>query len=179
MGAIAKRYAKALLLYAEECHASSVVYQQMKALQHTLMQVPQLKKALDNPVLAKDEKKSLIEKAVGKEMHPVLQDFFNLIMDHKRENQLTFIVYSFIELYRNSKDIVKGKLTTAIPIPEQTEELFKEFVENASKKRVEFDVEVDKEILGGFILQIASMRMDASVSNQLKQIKKQLCEQNK
>ena len=47
-------------------------------------------------------------------------------------------------------------------------------VAQAVKGTVEFNVQVDKELLGGFILQLDNQRMDASVKGQLRQLKAEL-----
>ena len=44
---------------------------------------------------------------------------------------------------------------------------------------VEFDTKVDPALIGGFVLQIGTTRIDASVAGQLKRVKKQFIEKNK
>lgn len=179
MVTIAKRYAKALQMYAEECQAENAVYQQMLALQKTFQQMPHLGRTMNNPVVGKEEKRELLEEACGKDVHPVLQKFLNLIVKNKRENQLVFIVYSYIDLYHQKKNIIKGKLTTATPVTEDTLEKFKKLIKNPANGSVELDMDVNEDIIGGFILQVDSLRMDASVANQLQRIKKQINESNR
>ena len=47
-------------------------------------------------------------------------------------------------------------------------------VESRTQGTVEFQTEVDPEIIGGFILEYDTYRMDASIQNQLRQILTQL-----
>jgi len=47
-------------------------------------------------------------------------------------------------------------------------------VAQAVKGTVEFDLSVDEEILGGFILQLDNQRMDASVKGQLRKLRAEL-----
>lgn len=179
MGTIAKRYAKALLLYAKECHAETVIYQQMVALQQLYVQIPELGKTMTNPVISKKDKKQLLHEAVGKDTHPALLKFLDLMVDNKREEQLLFVVHSFIDMYRKSNNIIRGKLTTAFPVAPQDEERFRLFIQRISESHVEFETEIDKDICGGFILQLDSWQMDASVAHQLNLIRKQFDERNR
>ena len=63
---VSVRYAKALLAFAKENGKEDRVYAEVKALADHYAQLPKLKKAIENPVLAEDEKlKLLIEVAGG------------------------------------------------------------------------------------------------------------------
>ena len=41
-------------------------------------------------------------------------------------------------------------------------------------KKIDFETEVDPKLIGGFIVQIEDKRLDASISSQLKNIRKEL-----
>lgn len=174
IGSIAKRYGKALLAYATECSAEEDVYQQMFILCRTLMQVKELQRVLLNPMLGRDEKIDLLHKAVGGTLHPVSQRFVVMVFQQRRERYLLFILASFISLYRKEKNIYVGKLTTAIPLDKATEEHMRTMIRQTVKGSVEFDLHIDEEILGGFILQLDNQRMDASVKGQLRQMRAEL-----
>lgn len=177
IGIISKRYAKALLAYAVECKAEDEVYQQMLTLCHSFMQVKELQPALINPVIDNATKISLLRQAAGGSLHAVNERFIELVFNQHRDRYLLFIFHSFIGLYRKFKHIVVGKLTTAVPLDEQIEQRLQRMVANATGGSVvEFNVKVDEEIQGGFILQLDNLRMDASIKGQLQQMKKQLCE---
>jgi hypothetical protein len=72
LGNIAKRYAKALYLYATECKAEERVYEQAYALCHTMAHVPDLSRALLNPVVELPAKLSLLHNSVGGTMDDAL-----------------------------------------------------------------------------------------------------------
>lgn len=174
IGPIAKRYAKALLAYAIECKAEAEVYEQAFSLCRTLMQVKELQRAMLNPVLDRTAKVDLLRTASGGAFHPVCERFIGLLFQQRRERYLLFILASFISLYRREKEIYVGQLTTAVPLDKATEEHLRAMVAQAVKGSVEFDLSVDEEILGGFILQLDNQRMDASVKGQLRQLRAEL-----
>jgi len=80
----------------------------------------------------------------------------------------------FITLYRKQKNITRGKLTTASAVSSETEEKMKQMVESMTQGTVEFQTEVNPDIIGGFILEYDTYRMDASVKSKLNSILNQL-----
>ena len=87
---------------------------------------------------------------------------------------LQFMAHSYITLYRQQKNIIRGKLTTAVAVSEATEQRMRKMVESKTKGTVEFETEVNPDILGGFVLEYDTYRLDASVQNQLRQVLTQL-----
>lgn len=85
---------------------------------------------------------------------------------------------SYISLYRQQQNITRGKLITAVAVNTATEQKMKQLVESKTRGTVEFETEVNPDIIGGFILEYDTYRMDASVSSQLRTILKQLKHNN-
>lgn len=174
IGTISSRYAKALLRYALECKAEESVYQQALALSRTMMQVRELDKALLNPVLDKATKLSLLTEAAGGTLHEAFIRFIDLLFSHHRERHLLFVLHSFVGLYRRHQRIYVGQLTTAVPLDKPTEQHLRDMIAQAVKGTIEFDLHIDEDILGGFILQLDDRRLDASVKGQLRHLQKEL-----
>ena len=83
---------------------------------------------------------------------------------------LQFIANSYITLYRKQKNIIRGKLTTATAVKPEAEYKMRQMVESKTNGAVEFETEVNPDIIGGFILEYDTYRMDASIKNKLKTI---------
>ena len=77
---------------------------------------------------------------------------------------------SFVTLYRQQKNITRGRLITATAVSPETEAKMKQMVETKTQGTVEFQTEVDPDIIGGFILEYDTYRMDASVKSKLNSI---------
>ena len=87
---------------------------------------------------------------------------------------LQFMAASYITLYRKQKNIIRGKLITATAVDAQTEDKMRKMVEQRTQGTVEFKTEVNPDIIGGFILEYDTYRMDASVKTKLNAILTQL-----
>ena len=61
-------------------------------------------------------------------------------------------------------------MITAADVSLETVEKMKRMVENRTRGTVEFNTEVDKELIGGFVLEYDDYRMNASVKSKLRRI---------
>ena len=100
IGIVSKRYAKALYEYACENKKENVIYKEMQVLVNSYRQVEQLRHALDNPVLLREEKVKLLCKAAGEKVSNEYKRFVTLVLDERREKFMQFMAYSYIDLYR-------------------------------------------------------------------------------
>lgn len=178
LGSISKRYAKALLAYAIESEAEDIVYAEVQNLCLHLLKLPDLRDALENPVISEQEKLQLLYEASGGNVSVVFERFLRLVLQRRREHLLLFVMHSYTDLYRKKKNLYVGKLTTATAIDRKTEEYIRQQIEQNLKADIEFKSKTDPDIIGGFILQVDSFRVDASIAGQLKRIRKQFNEQN-
>ena len=97
-----------------------------------------------------------------------------LVLNEDREGTLQFIAASYITLYRKQKNITRGRLITATVVTPAIEQKMKQMVESNTQGTVEFQAEVNPDIIGGFILEYDTYRMDASVNTKLNSILTQL-----
>ena len=146
LGVISMRYAKALLKSSVQASLEEAVYADMQTLSQSYLQVPELRFTIDNPMLPKED----------------------------RENALQFMANSYITLYRKQRNITNGKLITAAAVSPDVEQKMRQMVEQNTKGVVEFQTEVNPDIIGGFILEYDTYRMDASVQSKLRSILTQL-----
>ena len=169
-GVISVRYARALLKSAATMKCESQVYVDMQTLAASYLNVPQLRFTIDNPMLAKDQKQKLLETACGSKPADLTRRFLQLVLDEGREKTLQLMANSFVTLYRQQKNITRGRLITATAVSPDTETKMKRMVETKTQGTVEFQTEVDPEIIGGFVLEYDTYRMDASVRTKLNSI---------
>ncbi len=173
-GVIAVRYAKALLEIAIRLKQEDAIYEEMQTLSTNYIQVPQLRFTIDNPTLGNEKKLDLLKTACGGDINDLTVRFLNLVFKEGRESSLQFMATAYLTLYRKHKNIICGKLTTAVPVSAETETKMKQMVEKRTHGKVEFNTEVDPSIIGGFILEYDTYSLDASVKTKLKGVLNQL-----
>lgn len=170
LGVISVRYARALLKGALEAKLEDKVYADMQSLARCYVEVPALRSTIDNPMLSSGKKQGLLLTACGQKPTPLTERFIALVLKEGRESTLQLMANSYITLYRQQKNLISGKLTTAVPVSAKTEARLKAMVEQKTQGTVEFTSEVDPDIIGGFILEYDTYRMDASVKTKLNTI---------
>ena len=98
-GVVSKRYAKALLAYADAQGKEDQVYDEVKTLADHYVEVPGLRHAVENPVLDIESKLKLLQEAAGGEtVSEELKRFFRLVLEAKREKFLEYMAWSYIDL---------------------------------------------------------------------------------
>ena len=170
IGVISVRYARALLKSATGQKLEDTVYQEMQLLAKSYAEVAQLRQTIDNPMLSKEKKETLLLTAVGDEVAPLTRAFIGLVLKEGREQVMQFIANSYVTLYRQQKNVIRGRLITAAHVSAQTEQKMRQMVESKTNGTVEFETEVNPDIIGGFILEYDTYRMDASVKAKLNSI---------
>ena len=170
IGVISVRYARALLKSATDAKIEEAVYTEMQQLARSYVEVPQLRFTIDNPMLSKEKKETLLLTAVGKKPSALTKTFIQLVLKEDRENVMQFIANSYVTLYRQQKNIIRGRLITAAQVTPATEQKMRQMVESKTNGTVEFETEVNPDIIGGFILEYDTYRMDASVKTKLNSI---------
>ena len=159
VGVISMRYTRALLKYAQLNGEAESVYNEMMVLARCFIDVPRLRASLASPALAADKKTALCVTACGGKACASTQNFIKL---------LQFMANSYVDLYRKQNNITRGKLITAVPVSSEIEERMRKMVEQKTMGKVDFVTETDREIVGGFILEYDTYRLDQSVSTQLR-----------
>jgi len=172
IGVISVRYARALLKSATDAKLEEQVYQEMLLLAKSYVEVAELRHTIDNPMLGKDKKEMLLLTAIGggEQASALSKAFIALVLKEDRENMIQFMANSYVTLYRAQKNIIRGKLTTAVAVSPAMEQKMRQMVESKTQGTVEFETEVDPEIIGGFILEYDTYRLDSSVKSKLNNI---------
>lgn len=173
-GPIAYRYAKSLMKFVMETGAGEKVYSQACVLVQRMQGLEQLSSAIQkHPELSIDRKIQLLEAALGEPLAEELIRFVKLVYANGRIQYFLRMMSSFAEQYRSYCGIKAGRLVTALPVPGLREELQKVMQERTGFK-VLLEESVDESLIGGFVLQVDDLRMDASVDGQLRRLRRSL-----
>ncbi len=177
-GVVSMRYASALWEYAAGRGVEDEIYANMSQLMELLSNVKDFVVKLQNPTFDNKKKVSILCSAVNNPSE-VYRNFASLVVKQEREDLLIYIAHSYITLYRKKKNIVAVKLTTAIPLDEQLAQKIVSLVKQEGYSSVELQNIVDDSVIGGFILEVDSQRLDATLSSALKKIEKQLVDDSR
>ena len=178
IGTISIRYARALLMVAQDDKTEDMVYQEMKSLSDVYLGNWELKSFFENPIVTLEEKVKILSIAAGKVKERTIskttENFFRFIVGKRRESFILFMAMSYMELYRKAKNIISAEVTSAQKLDKKTLSSLLAFIEkDYSNKTVQLHEKINEELIGGFVLNVENERFDASVAGELKAIKKE------
>ena len=161
-GLIPHRYAKALYKFAVDSGRSTEVYAEMQNVVKAFRADSRLEKILSNPFVDADNKRNVLLAAAGENPGDDYRRFVTLILEHHREEFAYLMALAYLEIYRKENKISEVRITTAVKLPDSEIEKLKKVVENAFKDvTFEYEYAINPDIIGGFIIDVDSTRMDA------------------
>ena len=169
-GLIARRYAKALLKYAQEKDKTFPVYEAARQVEASFIAHLDLQEAMLNPVLTASQKEALMLSAAGVDAASSEEylRFVRLLLRERREDYLRPIMLMYQKLYRDVNHIVRAQIVTAAPLDKQI------LARHCKDAKLEFEHKIDPEIIGGFVLNVGGEQLDASIEKELKQLRLKL-----
>ncbi|MCH5233432.1 MAG: F0F1 ATP synthase subunit delta [Muribaculaceae bacterium] len=173
-GLIPKRYAKALYKVALDSGKTKELYDLSKRVIDAFRSNPELQKVLSNPFVPANDKEGLLIAAAGED-NELFKRFVSLIISQKRVEFACQMMLAYRDIYRKDNHISQAKITTASKLDEVRMRKLRDLVSGAFKDSVlEFTEAVDPNLIGGFVIDVDSVRMDASLSNELEQLRQTL-----
>jgi F-type H+-transporting ATPase subunit delta len=169
---VASRYVKSLLSLAVEQGVLDEVYADMQLFTKVSEENRAFALMLKNPIIKHSKKKEVLEKLFKGKVNKLTMAIFNIITLKHREPILISIAKEFHNAYNTYKNIGKASVTTAFPLDESLRaELNKIAKGLTDRANIELTEVVDKDIIGGFVLNVGDKQIDASVKHKLDALK--------
>lgn len=172
---ISVRYAKALFSLAEEKNALEKTEQDLAQV-YELCDNPDFRLLLESPVVQTSQKQKAFKELFQEKFDQRSLSFLNLVLKNKRELFLKDIARNFLDQARKHKGIKQATLVSAVRLDEPIVKKIEKLIAQQVKAQVEITRQIDKSLIGGFILRIEDQQFDASVATKLKKIERQLLE---
>jgi len=171
---LAGRYAKAILDLAIEKEMLEAVYEDMLFLQAISRTNKDFVSLLKSPVISSEKKVAILGAVTRGRIGELSHSFISLLIKKGRELNLPEIANAFVEQYKKYKNIYTVKLTTAHPISESLKQEIVDKVKSQSEmQNIDLTTETNEELIGGFVLEVGTILVDASIAYDLNTIRKQ------
>ncbi|MBW4636172.1 MAG: F0F1 ATP synthase subunit delta [Iphinoe sp. HA4291-MV1] len=168
---ISQPYAEALMSVAQSKNLTDQLGEDVRSLLSLLLESEQLRNFLDNPFVALEDKKGVINRILGDGANAYFRNFLLLLVDRRRILLLEPILQQYLTLLRQLKQIALAEVISAVPLTEDQQQAVKDKVIALTKAReVELDTKIDRELIGGVIIRVGSQVIDASLRGQLRRI---------
>ena len=177
-GLIPRRYAKALFEFASENGSDKSVYDAMRRLVAAFAAESALHKAIANPYISAADKHKLIVSAAVPEGKAVslFADLCKLLERNHRMEFIQGIALAYNAIYRQARKIFSVTITAAVPLQASELQRIHSLVQKhlPENSTAEFSEIQNPDLIGGFTVSIDNELLDASVANELKQLRLKL-----
>ena len=164
---VASRYAKSLLGLVAEKGNLEDAFNDMSLIKKTCSENRDLVVLLKSPVVNTEKKASILNSVYGKNVSEVTMLFINLITKNRREGALPEIADAFIAQYKAMKGITTAVVTSAAVLADDAKKKIQDLVQKEVGGTVELQMEINPELIGGFILRIGDKQLDTSILSKI------------
>jgi len=166
-------YASALFEAAQEQDRLAAVREDLGDFLAATESVPELGALLENPEVDSETKAGVIRDLLA-DADELVRNFLLLVVEKGRAAELPEISREFDQLVARAEGRLEVELTTAVELTDDEASDILRQIESASGRRIEATRGVDPDLIGGFILQAGTFRVDASVRGRLDRLRHQL-----
>lgn len=172
---LATGYAQALFEVADKRGGADDAEKDLDGIKDLLETNRKFRDILYHPSITRTEKKGLIDKIIAPQCSSKwVKNLLYILVDKRRERMLDYLPDVFKGVARRIRGVISVKVQTVFPLTESRLDKLKENLEKLTKKKVELETEINKEIIGGMVIRIENKIIDGSVVNHLKNLKKNL-----
>jgi F-type H+-transporting ATPase subunit delta len=171
MEEIARVYAHALFEAAKDAGKLDAIRDQLGEFADALEANREMQLFCFSPYFSSAEKRDGIKRAV-KDAEPELVNFLELLVEKHRMPVIFRIRRQFDALWAKENKRLGVTVTSAVELDRGIVERIGEEIEKQTGQKVELRSRVEDDILGGLVLQVGNMVLDASVRNRLERLRK-------
>jgi F-type H+-transporting ATPase subunit delta len=168
---IARVYAEALFDVAKEKGSLDRVHDELNEFVDALEGNREMQVFFFSPYFSSAEKREGIERSVSG-ADPEFVNFLELLVEKHRMPLIFRIRRQFEERWKEENKKLDVTVTSAVELdPEIVGKIGSE-IEKQTGRSVDLQSSVDEDILGGIVLQVGNMVLDASIRNRLEKLRK-------
>ncbi len=173
--AIARRYAKALLLIGKEDGRTDTYREELDAFSGLIEQEGALKEALVNPLYDTAGREKVLKTVIEKlNLSQVVASFLLFLFDKGRIGFLGNINDFYQKFADEIKGVARASLVSATELTSETVDKIRSALSKRTGKDIILDVKQDPGLIGGIVTRIGDLVLDGSVRTQLLNMRESL-----
>jgi F-type H+-transporting ATPase subunit delta len=173
MEEIARVYADALFEAAQSTGSLDEIHEQLGQFTDAMNESNDMRVFFFSPYFSSAEKRDAIKAAVSG-ARAELVNFLELLAEKHRMPAIFLIRRRFDELWAEANRRLEVTLTSAVELDPNVVEEVGAAVEKQTNREIDLETDVDPTILGGLVLRVGNMVLDASLRNKLDRLRKEV-----
>ena len=173
MEEIAEVYSRALFEAAKDGGVLDRVREEIGAFADALEEDRELRLFFFSPYFSSDEKRDAVPRVLeGADERTV--NFLQLLAERHRMPVLPRMRRQLDAMWAEENRLLPVSVTSAVELDESLVQDIGRRIEEQTGRRVELSSDVRPDVLGGLVVRVGNMVLDASVRNRLEQLRKQV-----
>jgi len=175
MEEIADVYARALFEVAKERGVLDEVHDELGQLADALNETRDAAMFFFSPYFSTEEKKDGLHRMVTG-ADPAFMNFLEALIERHRMPAIFRIRSRFEEMWDEEKKLLPVEVTSAVELDNAIVKRIGDRIGEQTGTTIELTTVVDQDILGGIVLRVGNVVLDASIRNRLEQLRKQVAQ---
>jgi len=171
----ARIYAQSLMEVARYNGKLDAIHEQLGQVADTIAENRDLQVFLFSPYFTSAEKRDGIARAVSG-AEPELMNFLELLAEKHRTPVIFRIRERLDELWAKEKGQLEVRLTSAVELDPGIVKRVRSEIERQTGQTIELSSDVDEGIIGGLVLRVGNMVLDASLRSKLERLRKEVAQ---
>jgi F-type H+-transporting ATPase subunit delta len=173
MEEVAEVYARALFEVARDQDKLDEVHDELGQFVDAMEQNRDMSVFFFSPHFSSAEKKAALARVL-EGADPAFENFLEALIERHRMPVIYRVRTRFHELWENERKLLDVDVTTAVPLGAEAVENIGQRVQQQTGRTVQLSSQVDPGILGGIVLRVGNLILDASIRHRLEQLRKQV-----
>jgi F-type H+-transporting ATPase subunit delta len=173
--AVARRYAKALLLIGKEDGQTDSYRDELSGFANLMERKDALNQAITNPLYESSSRRKVLQAVVDNlGISRTMKSFLLLLFDKSRFGFIGSIDDFYQKLADELKGIARASLVSATKLSDDTVEKIRVALSKKTNKEIVLEIEQDPELIGGIVTKIGDLVWDGSIKTQLSNMRETL-----
>ncbi len=169
------KYAHALLDVIAEGNLEDGIEREVEVFQGLLTANQQLRDTLENPALAFQPKRQIVEQLASRlNLSDPVRNFILILLRNGRISEFDRALEALGDVLDERRGIVRGEVVSARLLADHTRAQLQEAVERMTGRGARLEFQQDEALIGGIRLKIGSTIFDGSVQAALEELHKEL-----
>lgn len=164
-------YGTALFMLAKETGAENEYALALECVEEVFDCNPQYTDFLSSPNISMEERLSALEAAFKDSVPENILHFIQLLCEKGRISSLKPSIEEYKKLFNAQNKVSNAIITTAVELTDIEKERLQHSLEIKTGNSVVLNCQIDSSIMGGILIEIEGKTIDASLRNQLLQVK--------
>ena len=172
MDKVVSLYAQVLLECAQNLNSIKAVQQDLQSLEEILQTEHQFISIICLPMISKSVLIDICH-VMSTHLHlcHLVQKFLQTLAENRRLHLLPQIIHNFKKSHAAALGIIRGRCQTAHPMMQDQIKDLEDTLSLKFHKQVNLSMHINEELLGGFMIYIDNLMLDASLHTKLQKIK--------